>query len=144
MDIMNLVDVLEEAIESAWSLPFTSKAFVDKEELLESIQDIRLKFPEELKQAKYITEERQRILIDAQKEADSILKSAADKVNVMVNEHEITRLANEEAMKIMESAQNEARNMRMATKEYVSKTLNDLEVTLNEVMKRVKEDKRSL
>ncbi len=144
MDIMSLVDVLEEAIESAWSLPFTSKAFVDKEELLESIQDIRLKFPEELKQAKYITEERQRILIDAQKEADSILKSAADKVNVMVNEHEITRLANDEAMKIMESAQNEARNMRMATKEYVSKTLNDLEVTLNEVMKRVKEDKRSL
>lgn len=144
MDIMSLVDVLEEAIESAWSLPFTSKAFVDKEELLESIQDIRLKFPEELKQAKYITEERQRILIDAQKEADSILKSAADKVNVMVNEHEITRLANDEAMKIMESAQNEARNMRMATKEYVVKTMNGLETSLTDALMKVKEDKRNL
>ena len=144
MDIMNLIDVLEEAIESAWSIPLTSKAFVDKEELLEAIQDIRLKYPEELKQAKYITEERQRILIDAQKEADNVVKAANDKATALVAEHEITRLANQEAAKIMEQAQNEARNMRMATKEYISKTLTDLDTTLTTMLQKVKDDKRSL
>ena len=144
MDIMKLIDILEESIESAWSLPFTSKCFADKEELLDSIEENRLKFPEELKQAKWITEERQRILVDAQKEADNVLKNAADKVTVMVNEHEITRLANEEAMKIMENAQNEARQMRMATKEYVAKTLNDLENQINDALSRIREDRRSV
>lgn len=144
MDIMNLIDVLEEAIESAWKIPFTSKGFVDKDELLESLQDIRLKLPEELKQAKRITEERQRILIEAQKEADNILKNTADRVNVMVNEHEITRLANEEAMKIMENAQNESRDMRMATKEYVSQTLDSLEQNMSSMLQKIREDKRSI
>jgi len=144
MDIMNLIDVLEEAIESAWKIPFTSRCFVDKDELLESLQDIRLKLPEELKQAKRITEERQRILIEAQREADNILKNTADRVNVMVNEHEITRLANEEAMKIMETAQNESRDMRMATKEYVSQTLDGLEQNLSSVLQKIREDKRTV
>jgi len=144
MDIMNLIDVLEEAIEGAWKIPFTSKIFVDKDELLESLQDIRLKLPEELKQAKRITEERQRILIEAQKEADNILKNTADRVNVMVNEHEITRLANEEAVKIMENAQNESRDMRLATKEYVSQTLDSLEENITSVLQKIRDDKRSV
>ena len=144
MDIMNLIEILEEAIESSRKIPLTSKCFVDKDELLESLQDIRLKLPEELKQAKRITEERQRILIEAQKEADNILKNTADRVNVMVNEHEITRLANEEAMKIMENAQNESRDMRLATKEYVSQTLDSLEQNLSSVLQKIREDKRSV
>ena len=34
MDIMNLIEILEEAIESARRIPLTSKCFVDKDELL--------------------------------------------------------------------------------------------------------------
>ena len=83
-------------------------------------------------------------MAEAQKEADNIIKNATDKVNVMVSEHEITKLANEEAMKIMEAAQNDARNMRMATKEYVVKTMNGLEASLTDALMKVKEDKRNL
>ena len=129
---------------NSFKIPFTSKGFVDKEELLETIQEIRLKFPDELKQAKFLIEDRQRIMAEAQKEADNIIKNATDKVNVMVSEHEITKLAQEEAMKIMESAQNDARNMRMATKEYVVKTMGGLEASLTDALMKVKEDKRNL
>ena len=83
-------------------------------------------------------------MAEAQKEADNIIKNATDKVNVMVSEHEITKLAQEEAMKIMEAAQNDARNMRMATKEYVVKTMNGLETSLTDALMKVKEDKRNL
>ena len=144
MDILNLIEVLEEAIESAWKIPFTSRCFVDKDELLDSLQDIRLKLPEELKQAKRITEERQRILIEAQKEADNILKNTADRVNVMVNEHEITKLATEEAAIIKEKNQNECREMRMATREYVTQTLENLEQELSSILQRISEDKSSV
>ena len=144
MEIANLIDMLEEMIDNSFKIPFTSKSFVDKEELLDTIQGIRLKFPEELKQAQYIIDERQRIMSEAQKEADNIIKNATEKVNVMVSEHEIVKQAQDEALKIMEAAQTDARNLRMATKEYVVKSMNSLETSLTEALMKVKEDKRNL
>lgn len=141
MELMKLIDILEETLEGAWSVPFTSKCLADKEELFETIKDIRLKIPEEIKEAQKITSDRQRIISDAEREADSILKSAADKVTVMVSEHAISHMAEEKAREIMDNAQTEARNMRMATKEYVTNTLNNVENTLNEVLIRVREDR---
>lgn len=41
-------------------MPFSSKCIVDKEEVLDIIKEIRLKLPDELKQAKWVKEERQK------------------------------------------------------------------------------------
>ena len=76
MEIFTLLETLEDILERSKSVPFTEKAIVDKEEVLEIIKDIRLKLPDELKQAKWIKEERARILDEAQKEADDIVKEA--------------------------------------------------------------------
>ena len=69
MEIFTLLETLEEMLEGSKSIPFSNKGIVDKEEMLEIIKEIRLKLPEELKQAKWVKEERQRILVEAQKEA---------------------------------------------------------------------------
>ena len=86
MEIFTLLETLEEMLESSKSIPFSNKGIVDKEEMLEIIKEIRLKLPEELKQAKWVKEERQRILVEAQKEAENRIIS-------MIDEHEITRKA---------------------------------------------------
>ena len=67
MEIFTLLETLEDILENGKSLPFTSKTLVDKEELLDIIKEIRIKLPDELKQAKWVKEERQRILVEAQK-----------------------------------------------------------------------------
>ena len=66
MEIFTLLETLEEMLESGKTIPFSNKGIVDKEEMLEIIKEIRLKLPEELKQAKWVKEERQRILVEAQ------------------------------------------------------------------------------
>ncbi len=142
--LINIVDFLEETIDDAKAIPFVHKAIYDKSELLEIVEQIRLRYPEELKQAQYVIENRQKILDEAQHEADEIIRKTADKVNLMLNEHEITRKANEKAAEIMENAQNESRNMRLATKEYVAKTLNDLENTISTALQKVRDDKRTV
>ena len=71
MEIFTLLETIEEMLENSKSIPFSTKGIVDKEELLEVIKEIRLKLPEELKQAKWVKEERQRILVEAQKEAEA-------------------------------------------------------------------------
>ena len=72
MEIFTLLETLEDILEKSRNVPFTNKGIVDKDEIVEIIQEIRLKLPDELKQAKWIKEERGRILLEAQKEADGV------------------------------------------------------------------------
>ena len=99
MEIFTLLENLEDILERGKSVPFTNKTIVEKEELLDIIKEIRLKLPDELKQAKWIKEERQRILVEAQKEADEVVKEAENRIISMIDEHEITRKAYEQKMK---------------------------------------------
>ena len=74
MEIFTLLETLEDILEKSRNMPFSSKCIVDKEEVLDIIKEIRLKLPDELKQAKWVKEERQKILVQAQNEADDIIK----------------------------------------------------------------------
>ena len=104
MEIFTLLETLEEMLENSKTIPFSNKSVIDKEEMLEIIKEIRLKLPDELKQAKWIKEERQRILVEAQKEADDIVKEAENRIISMIDEHEITRKAYEQKAQIIETA----------------------------------------
>ena len=55
-------------------MPFTNKVMIEQEDLLDIIKEIRLKLPEDLKQAKWVSEERDRILEEAQKRQMMLLK----------------------------------------------------------------------
>ena len=88
MEIFTLLETLEDLLERSRSLPFSAKSIVDKDEMLDLIKEIRLKLPDELKQAKWVKEERQRILVEAQKEADGIVKEAENRIIAMIDEHE--------------------------------------------------------
>ena len=104
MEILSILETLEDLVEKTVSVPFTGKCLVDKEEILEIVKELRLKLPDDIKQAKWVKEERQRILLDAQKEANNMLKDAEGKIASMVNEHEITKKAYEQANEIVAAA----------------------------------------
>ena len=76
MEIFTLLETLEDILKKSRNVPFSSKCIVDKEEVLDIIKEIRLKLPDELKQAKWVKEERQKFLVQAQNEADDIIKEA--------------------------------------------------------------------
>ena len=121
MEIFTYLENLEDLLEKGKGVPFTSKVIVNKEELIELIQEIRLKLPDELKQAKWIKEERARILQEAQKEADGVVKEAESRIISMIDEHEITRKAYDQKNEIIETANEMSREITNGTKEYVLK-----------------------
>ena len=88
MEIFEIIETIEDIIERSRSLPFSNKVIIEKEELLDQIKEMRLKLPDELKQAKWVQEERKRILVEAQKEADGIVKEAENRIISMIDEHE--------------------------------------------------------
>jgi len=128
---------LEDILEKSRNIPFSSKGMVDKEELLDIIKEIRLKLPDELKQAKWIKEERQRILVEAQKEADGIVKEAENRIIAMIDEHEITRKAYEQKTEIIETANEMSREISKGTKDYANNLLGRTELVLTDTLQKL-------
>jgi vacuolar-type H+-ATPase subunit H len=144
MEILAILETLEDLVEKSVSVPFSGKCLVDKEEILEIIKEVRLKLPDDIKQAKWVKEERQRILLEAQKEASNMLKEAEGKIASLVDEHEITKKAYEQANEIISSAQKNAREIRLGTKEYADGVLNKVEEILNDTLEVIKLDRQEL
>lgn len=141
MDIMEIIDMMEDTISKASTVPLTSKIMLDKEELLDYIQEIRLVYPEQLKEAKWVKTERQRILAEAEERADSIRKSAEEMQEKLIDEHEITRQAYEKAEAIRDMSERDARDIKMDTDRYVDEILGDVEHRLDLLLRKVREDR---
>ncbi len=144
MEIFTLLDELEEYLEGTREIPFTSKGIVNKEEILDIIKEIRLKLPDELKQAKWIKEERARILVEAQKEADGIVKEAENRIISMIDEHEITRKAYEQKAQIIETANEMSREISKGTKDYADNILENVEAALQDALKTIENNRKEL
>ena len=109
MKFKELIDELEEFVEDAGKIPLTGgKCLVNKEELFGIIEQIRLTYPEDIKQAEYVKKERDRILQDAEKEAKILTDEAKNKVAKMVDDSEIVRLAKQKADEMLKEAQAQA------------------------------------
>ncbi len=130
MEILEILDVLEDKVESAKNIPIINRAIIDKEDLLATIEDMRLRLPEDLKQARWIKDDRKRILAEAQEEAASIIKQAEEQAAQLVEENVITKRAYEQANSIIASAQKNSRELRLGARQYIDKILADSESSL--------------
>lgn len=144
MEIFTLLETLEDILERSKTVPFTDKGIIDKEEFLEIIKEIRLKLPDELKQAKWVKEERQRILEEANKEAEDVVKEAENRIISMIDEHEITKKAYEQKAEIIEAANEMSREISNGTKEYADNVLQGIEVALEDALKIIQNNRKEL
>lgn len=144
MEILAILEALEDVVERAVSVPFSGKCLLDREEILEIVKEIRLKLPDDLKQAKWVKDERQRILLEAQKEANNIVKEAEGKITSLIDEHEITKQAYEQGNEIITNAQKNAREIRLGTKDYADSILSRVEDVLKDAMEVIKSNRGEL
>ncbi len=135
-DTLELITELEDIIDKGVAVPFSGRCLLDKEELLEIIQEIRLKLPTDLEQAKWIKAERLNIISDARKEADEIIKAANDQLVAMVDDNEITKKATQAAAEIMDSANAEANAAKESSYQYADYLLENVE---NVVVKTIRD-----
>ncbi len=144
MEIYTFLDNLEELLESGAKVPFSSKVMVDAEELREIIEEMRLKIPDELKQAKWVKEERQRIIADAESEAQKRLNDTQNQIVNMIDEHVITKQAQEQKEQILENANKVAKEISIGTREYADALLEKVEEVLKETIDVVHKNRKEL
>lgn len=144
MKVLKLLDELEDIVESSSSIPFAGKTFVDREEVLEIIKEIRLQLPDEVKQAVWIKEERQKILIEAQQEADSVIDHAKEHIEQLVEKDEVTKHAQKRSDEIIQQAQENAKEMRLSARQYTDELLSGVEHELQSMLETIKENRNEL
>ena len=77
MNIDEILNMIDDMLEEAWSLPFSGgRCVVDAQKVKECIEDIRLNLPGEIKQAKMIVADRNDIIKSAERQAESARKGS--------------------------------------------------------------------
>ena len=131
--VLDLLDELEDLIEGATAVPLTSKVVLEAEEVFAIVKDIRLSLPDDMQQAKWIRDERDRILAEAKAEYERIIREAKKQADCLVETDDITKRATKLAGEILEDAEVNARMLKMKTYDYVDKMLYDMQGKMDEL-----------
>ena len=97
MDLAARIQQLEELVAEAKSMPLSSSVLVNREEVLELVEEMKNELPEEIKQARWIVKDREELLAKARHEADSIVEHARQEQLKMARQEEIADRATREA-----------------------------------------------
>lgn len=108
-------------------LPMTNSVMLDQAAVLELIDQLRVSVPDEVRQARRITEEAGRITDRAREEGDAIIARAQEQAAQMLEERELVRLAQQRAGEILDAANSEAAEVRRGADEYAAGVLIRLE-----------------
>jgi hypothetical protein len=134
MDILHLVDRLEELFNDSRPIPLTHNVIVDEDRMLEIIDQMRISIPDEVKNAEQIISQRDRVLAQAQEEANRTIKLAKDKGEDIVARDAIVEAAQARAEQIIAQARAEAEGIRMDADDYIVETLSSLEAELTRLL----------
>ena len=130
--VMQLLDELEDILETSSKVPFSDKAIVDSEEISQIISDIRLSMPKDIQQAQWVKDEQDRIINEAKTEYDKVIVAAKKQAEYLVESDVIKREAEKRANALLAEAESHGRYMKIRSYEYIDKMLYDMQ---NEIAK---------
>ena len=133
MKVLKLLEELEDIVDEATGLPLSNKIMLDAEEIFQIVREIRLALPDDVQQAKWIRDERDRILAEAKAEYERIIREAKKQADYLVETDDITKRATKLANEILEDAEVNARMLKMKTYDYVDKMLYDMQGKMDEL-----------
>ncbi|MDX9887667.1 MAG: ATPase [Anaerovoracaceae bacterium] len=123
MKVLELLEEIEDVVDTAASVPLTGKIMIDANELLEIVKEIRIELPDEIQQAQWIKGERERILNEAKQEYEAVLRDAMKQAESLIENDDITMKAKQRAEEIMTITTENCRNLKLESYNYIDKIL---------------------
>ena len=144
MNIDDLLDIMDELIDKAWKVPLSSKSMVDVEQIKDVVQDIRLNMPAEIRQAKTIVADRNKIIADARREADTVIRVAEEKAAFMVTQEEIYKAAQQKANETVAQANKMSADLKRSTNEYIENMLKHTDEVLTQELTEIRKARQNM
>ena len=144
MDILQLIDRLEELFNESKSIPLTRNVMVDEDRMLDIIDQMRIAIPEEVKKAQQLLGQRDRVLAQAQEEANRTIEIARQKADQLVAKDMVAQEASRRAEQILAQARTEAERIRLDADDYIMDSLTQLQAELERITNQVENGIRTV
>jgi cell division septum initiation protein DivIVA len=138
MDIQFLVERLEALVVNARKLPMTSQVILEQAAILDLNDQMRVAIPEEVKQARRIVQESERVVQKAREEGEQIIGAAQEQAAVLLQDQSILRQAEDRAGEMEKHAQSKADETMRGADQYAADVLVRLESDLVKTLSIVK------
>ncbi|WP_298704722.1 ATPase [uncultured Veillonella sp.] len=139
-----LLEDLENAIESASRIPMTNKLVIEEEEIMSILDAINESLPLEMEESRRIIAERDKILADAQRQADTLIAQAKEYISKLTDESELVKQAQAQANQIINAANQSSDELKDSSLQYASDVLRYVENNLEKTLESLRVNRESL
>ncbi len=140
--IEELIGTLYEMVEDAWSVPLgNDRCVLEREKVLDILDEIRAGLPTDLKMAKEIVEKRNEVIAAGKREYDSLRKQADDYAKQRLNDHEITTEARKRGEEIINSAEQKSKSLMRVADQYCEDAMKRAEDAVSQTLEELKQSR---
>jgi len=133
-----------DIVATAPTMPLSSSPRIDRDEIIELLEESLARLPEELRQARWMLKERQDFVDKTRREANEMLEAARVQAERMVQRTEVVRAAEQRARHVVETADNDARRLKLETEDFLDQRLASFEILLDKLGKTVAAGRQKL
>ncbi len=139
-----LLDEAIELIAETRAMPMSTTIKVNKDELLELLEEARATLPEDLHSARRLLQERDDYIMQARREREEIIDQGRIEAGRLVERQEVVRAAESRAQQIVDEARDEARELRRQVEDYCDQKLASFEIVLEKTARTVQQGRDKL
>ncbi len=136
----DIIGALYDMVQDARSMPLAAdKCILERDKVLDMLDEIIAQLPGELKQSRTIVESRNELISQARREAENIVREAEEKAKQMVTKEAIYQEAKKRSEELVAQTQNKIGQLRKAGNEYMDESLRQTEEAISQALAEVRE-----
>ena len=136
----DIIGALYDMVQDARSMPLSAdRCILERDKVLDMLDEIIAQLPGELKQARTIVESRNELVNQARREADNVIREAQEKANQLVTKEAIYEEAKKRSEELVSQTQNRINQLRKDANEYMDESLRQTEETISNALNEVRD-----
>ncbi|MFZ9676630.1 MAG: hypothetical protein EBX99_07950 [Acidimicrobiia bacterium] len=133
-----------DIIATAPNMPLSSTPRIDRDVIIEILEEALHRLPNELREARWMMKQREEFVARTRREADELIDAAKVQAERFVQRSEVVRAAEQRARQIVEAAEDESRRLKNETEDFLDQRLASFEILLDKLSKTVATGRRRL
>ena len=139
-NIEDIIGSLYDMVQDARAMPLAAdKCILERDRVLDMLDEIIAQLPGELKQSRTIVESRNELINQARREAEGIIRQAQEQAKQMVTKEAIYAEAKKRSEELVGQTQNKINQLRKAGNEYMDDALRQTEETITQALNEVRD-----
>ena len=144
-NIEDIITSLYDMIQDARALPLgADKCILERDKVLDMLDEVIAQMPNELKQARTIVESRNELIGQARREAEGVIRQAQEKARQMVTQEAIYQEAKRKCQEMVQQTQEQIAQLRKVSNEYMDDALRRTEEAIAQSLGEVRDTRVKL